>query len=53
MQLHDLQSGFMSKRVCIDVGNYIGEFLEADKNNFIGVWRDYLRIRVRLQIDNH
>ncbi|WOG81854.1 hypothetical protein DCAR_0101008 [Daucus carota subsp. sativus] len=51
VQLHDLQPGFMSERVCKEVGNYIGEFLESDGNNFIGVWRDYLRIRVRMQID--
>lgn len=51
VQLHDIQPGFMSERVCKDVGNYIGEFLEADRNNFVGVWRDYLRVRVRMQID--
>lgn len=51
VQLHDLQPGFMSEKVCKDVGNYIGEFLEADKNNFMGVWWDYFRIRVRLQIE--
>lgn len=51
VQLHDLQPGFMSERLCKDVGNYIGAFQEADRNNFIGVWRDYLRIRVRMQID--
>lgn len=51
VQLHDIQPGFMTERVCKDVGNYIGEFLESDKNNFTGVWRDYLHIRVRMQID--
>lgn len=28
-----------------------GEFLESDRNNFVGVWRDYLRIQVRVQVD--
>lgn len=50
VQLHDLQPGFMSEKVVRAVGNYIGEFLESDKNNFMGVWRDYLRVRVRINI---
>lgn len=37
VQLHDIEHGFMSERVCRDVGNYIGEFLDSDKNNFVGV----------------
>lgn len=49
--LHDIQPGFMTQKVCKDVGNYIGEFLESVRNNFTGIWRDYLRIRVRIQID--
>lgn len=49
--LHDIQPGFMTEKVCKDVGNYIGEFLESDRNNFTSTWRDYLRIRVRIQID--
>lgn len=51
VQLHDIQPGFMTERVCKDVGNYIGKFLDSDKNNFTGVWRDYLRIRVRILVD--
>lgn len=48
VQLHDIQPGFMTERVCKDVGNYIGEFLESDRNNFVGMWREYLRIRVKM-----
>lgn len=51
IQLHDIQPGFITERVCKDVGNYISEFLEYDKTNFVGVWREYLRVRVRIQID--
>ncbi|XP_074378358.1 uncharacterized protein LOC141719893 [Apium graveolens] len=51
VQLHDIQPGFMSERVCKDVGNYIGQFIESDRNNFVGVWREYLRIRVRIDLD--
>lgn len=51
VQLHDIQPGFMSERVCKDIGNYIGEYITADRNNFVGVWREYLRIRVKVQVD--
>ena len=51
VQLHDISAGFMSLRVATDVGNYIGKFIENDSNNFTGVWRDYLRIRVTLPLD--
>lgn len=51
VQLHGMQSGFMSQRVVQDVGNYLGKFIESDQNNFIGVWRDYLRVRVSISLD--
>uniref|UniRef100_A0A803P795 Reverse transcriptase domain-containing protein n=1 Tax=Cannabis sativa TaxID=3483 RepID=A0A803P795_CANSA len=38
IQLHGLSTGFMSAKVVKDVGNYIGTFVEADKNNFMGIW---------------
>lgn len=37
VQLHGMDPGFMSQRVVTDVGNYIGRFVEADSNNFMGV----------------
>lgn len=51
VQIHGLQSGFMSQRVVNDIGNYIGTFVESDPNNFIGVRREYLRVRVVIPID--
>ncbi|WOH12303.1 hypothetical protein DCAR_0831805 [Daucus carota subsp. sativus] len=41
----------MSQRVVIDVGNYIGKFVESDENNFVGVWREFLRVRVAIPLD--
>lgn len=41
----------MSQRVVSDTGNYIGEFIESDPNNFVGVWREFLRIRVTIPLD--
>lgn len=52
IQLHGMMAGFMSERVVRDIGNYIGVFLESDANNFVGVWREYLRIRVKFPINS-
>lgn len=46
-----MNTGFMSQRVVTDIGNYIGTLIESDQNNFIGVWRDFLRVRVSLNLD--
>lgn len=51
VQLHGLVTGFKSERVVHDLGNYIGTFVQSDPNNFKGLWRDYLRVRVSFQID--
>uniref|UniRef100_A0A803QF05 Zinc knuckle CX2CX4HX4C domain-containing protein n=1 Tax=Cannabis sativa TaxID=3483 RepID=A0A803QF05_CANSA len=51
VQLHNLSTGFMTERVIQGLGNYLGTFVKSDPNNFIGVWRDYLRIRVKINID--
>lgn len=51
VQLHDMNAGFMSQRVVVDVGNYIGNFVESDNNNFVGVWREYLRVRVTIDLN--
>lgn len=51
VQLHDMNPGFMAQHVVTDVGNYVDIFVESDQNNFIGAWRDYLRVRVTIMID--
>lgn len=51
VQLHNMSPRFMSQRVVQDIWNYIGEYVEAYTNNFIGVWREYLRVRVSIPLD--
>ncbi|KAM6549548.1 hypothetical protein CsatB_021224 [Cannabis sativa] len=51
IQIHNLTTGFMSERVIRDLGNYLGSFVKSDPNNFIGVWRDFFRVRVKINID--
>ena len=52
IQLHDMNPGFMSLRVVKDIGNYIGQFIESNINNFTRAWRDYLRVRVSISLDS-
>uniref|UniRef100_A0A803PIN7 Reverse transcriptase domain-containing protein n=1 Tax=Cannabis sativa TaxID=3483 RepID=A0A803PIN7_CANSA len=50
VQLHNLQPGNMTLSVMTALGNFIGTFIESDPNNFVGVWRDFLRVRVRINV---
>lgn len=51
VQLHDMRACFMSQRVIKDIGNYIGTYIDGDSNNFVGVWREFLCIRVSIPLD--
>lgn len=46
-----MSTGFMSQRVVKDVANYIGTYVESDVNNFVGVWKEFLQVRVTINID--
>lgn len=50
VQVYDLKTGFMSERILIEVGNYVGKFMASCPSNFTGVWRDYFRIRVTIYV---
>lgn len=51
IQLYDMILGFMSQRVMKDISNHIGRFIESDINNFTGLLRDYLRVRVSFSLE--
>lgn len=51
VHLHDMDAGFMSQNVVKDIADYVGVFVESDANNFVGVWREYLRVRVSIPLD--
>lgn len=42
----------MSQRVATDIGNYLGKYIEGDQNNCVGMWREFLRIRVSIPLDS-
>ncbi|XWS15361.1 hypothetical protein CRYUN_Cryun35bG0090100 [Craigia yunnanensis] len=50
IQLHEVPYGFKSEKVEKDIGNYLGLFIESDPNNFGGIWRNYMRIRVSFDV---
>ncbi|EEF29305.1 conserved hypothetical protein [Ricinus communis] len=48
IQVYHLPIGFWREKVAKSIGNYVGEYLESDLNNFHGTWREYIRLRVRV-----
>lgn len=50
MQIYDLPIGFNSEFILKSIGNYVGKFLEADSKNFQVMGRNYLRIKVALDV---
>ena len=49
-QVYNLPIGFMSAKILKDIGNYVSTFLESDEHNLMGVWRNYMRIRVTIDV---
>jgi hypothetical protein len=50
VQVHDLPTGLMKEKFGIPLANYIGNFMEYDKNNNSCFWRQYMRLRVRIDV---
>lgn len=50
VRIHDVPTAFMTERVGKDLGNFIGEFLEYDVKNSSNHLRQYMRIRVLLNV---
>lgn len=50
VQVHDLRIDFISEKILTGIGNYIGKFVKSCPSNFTGAWRDYMRIRVSIDL---
>ncbi|KAK6125540.1 hypothetical protein DH2020_040719 [Rehmannia glutinosa] len=50
VQVFDLPFGFMTEKVGRSIGNFIGNFIDADQFSFNGVWQNYMRIRVAVDV---
>lgn len=52
VQVHDLKVGFMTAKILQGIRNYIGQFIASCPNNFVGVWREYMRIRFSINLNS-
>jgi hypothetical protein len=50
VQIHNLPAGFMQEKVGVKLANYIGTFMEYEKNNNSSFWRQYMRVRVKVDV---
>lgn len=50
VQVHDMQPGFMTKIIMKEIGNQVGKYISSCASNYKGVWREYMRIRVTIDI---
>lgn len=50
VQLYDIPKGFVSENILQSVGNYIGYFVKSDPSNFNGMWKTYVRVRVKMNV---
>lgn len=50
VQIHDLIPGCMSEKVIIEVGYQLAEYVSSCPNNFKGIWKEYMRVRVTMDI---
>lgn len=50
VQVHNLSAGLLSEQVALAIGNFIGQYVSSDPKNFDGLWKSYLRIRVRVDV---
>lgn len=50
VQIHNLPAGMMIEKVGRAMAKIIGEFVEYDKNNNTSFWREYMRVRVKIDV---
>lgn len=50
VQVYDIPKGFISENILSGVGNFVGTFLKADPASLDGIWKPFIRIRVRMDI---
>lgn len=50
VQVHDMQPGFMSERILQEIGSQVGRYICSCPSNFKGIWREYMRIRITIDI---
>ncbi|XP_074373983.1 uncharacterized protein LOC141714359 [Apium graveolens] len=50
VQIYDLPTSFMTEAVRRQLGNFFGKFVSYDSTNNTSIWREYMRLKIRLDI---
>lgn len=50
IQAHNLPNDFFTEKVAAAIGQTLGTFVKADKKNFEGSWKSFLRMRLQIDI---
>lgn len=50
IQIYGLPVGFMSEAVGKQLGNFFGTFIQYDANNNSSIWREFMRLKIRVDI---
>lgn len=50
VQVYNLPIGFQSEKVLQSIGSYIISFMESYVNNLTRIWRNYMRLRVLIDV---
>lgn len=50
VQIHNLPVGYMQETVGKQLGNFFGEFLEYGAENSASIWRDCMRVQIRIDV---
>ncbi|KAL8114992.1 hypothetical protein AgCh_021712 [Apium graveolens] len=51
VQVHDLPSGMVSEKILESIGSQVGEVVKMDPTNVNGMWKQYMRIHIVLNIE--
>lgn len=50
IQIHNLLVGYMYEVVGKQLGNFFGKFLEYDSKNNASIWREFMRLKIRMDV---
>lgn len=50
VQIHKLPANFFTEKFAEMIGNVVGEFIKADRKNFEGPWKSFMRVRCKMDI---
>lgn len=50
IQIHGLPVGYMTEVVGKQLGNFFGTFVQYDAKNNSSIWREYMRIRIKMDV---